>query len=186
METTLSRLHELRARVADLLQLAPHTGRLWVDLSLLLLCALLHHAILPTFAFGLVPIDLMTPWLVVGFVRQTLARSVVLLVTGALLVELHSAAPAGLYVCAYWVIAVTLSIVRSSLSWWHAFPWVVTFALSELWIVLFEGFVRGVAAGGLALGPIDLVQETLRIGLSVALGMVLCRPFMRAEIVEGD
>lgn len=186
MDTTLSRFKDYRLRLGELFAFAPYTGRLWLDLLLLLLCAVLQHAVLPTLTLELVPIDLMTPWLVVGFVNQSLSRSVLMLTTGALLVELHTAAPAGLYMSAFWVIAVTLWLVRSTLSWWHAFPWIVTFAASELWIVLFESFVRAIAAGSFTFVPTDLAKETLRIGLSVGFGVILCRPFMQAKLVEDD
>ena len=186
METTLSRLKDYRTRLGELFESAPYTGRLWLDLLLLFLCVVLQHAILPTLTMELIPIDVMTPWLVVGFVSQPLMRSSIMLALGALLVELHTAAPAGLYLCGFWVIAVTLWMVRSSLSWWHAFPWIVTFTAAELWIVLFESFVRSIAAGSFNFVPVDLAKETLRIGLSVGIGMILCRPFMRAELVEDD
>lgn len=186
MELTLARLKDISTRIASELALAPHTGRLWLDIVLLFACALLQHAILPTATRGLVPIDLMTPWLVIGFVQQPLLRSLVLLVIGALLVELHSAIPAGLYIAALWVVCATIMLFRSSLSWWHAFPWVVTFALSELWIVAFESFAHSISAGGWTLGPLDIGREALRILLSVGLGMILCQRFLHAHYVEGD
>lgn len=185
MELTLSRLKDIRTRIATELALAPHTGRLWLDIALLFACALLQHAILPTVTQGLVPIDLMTPWLVIGFVRQPLLRSVVLLLVGGMLVELHSAIPAGLYIAGLWVICAAIQLFRASLSWWHAFPWMVTFTLSELWLVIFESFASSVSAGGWTLAPLDLLGELSRIILSVALGMILCQRFLHAPIGEG-
>ena len=186
METPLSHLKDYRIRLAALFEFSPYTGRLWLDLMLLGLAVILQQAILPTLTLELFPIDLITPWLVVGFVSQPLARSTLMLIIAALLVELHTAAPAGIYLCAFWVIAVTLWMVRSSLSWWHAFPWLVTFTAAELWVVFFEYFVRSIAAGSFSIVPTDLAKEALRVAMSVGLGMILCQAFMRAKLVEDD
>lgn len=177
-ETTMMRLEGLKSELWQMLRHAPHTGRLWLDILLLFAAAIAHHALLPSLVFTGIPIDLLTPWLVVGFVRQHWSKAIVLLLVGALLFELHTAAPAGIYLTSYWILFVIIQLVRDSLSWWHVFPWLVTLAASSTMVVLFETFVRGILSGGLQLPDLqDLGQIGARIVFSTAVGMLLCRRY---------
>jgi hypothetical protein len=191
MENGLSHLMLSIKSVRPTLSLRPHTGRLWLDLLYLLVIGALHHTVLPSLSRSLVVVDLMTPWLIACFVTETLPRGALLGLVGAMIVETHSAAPAGLYVCAYWVIAVVLYLTRSTLSWRHAFPWVVTFAVGELWVVGFESFVTAVNAGGqptsAPLAFVDWSRLALggtRVIIAVALGMLISQRLRTIDFEE--
>lgn len=184
MDTTLSRLRHATAAALPWVKIRPYTGRIVLDLVFLLIVGALHETVLPSLVGSVLLVDLMTPWLVTTFVAAPLPRALLLGTFGALILETHSAAPAGLYVTVYWMIAVVLRITRGTLSWRHAFPWAVTFLVSELWVILFESFVIGVGDGG---NPFDLryvLTQAARLVASVLLGMLLCRRFMELGVGE--
>jgi hypothetical protein len=167
--------------LAPYVALRPYTHKLWLDVCFLLIIAALHHTVLPSFTRHLFVVDLMTPWIVATFVVATLPRAIFLGGIAALLLETHSAAPAGLYLCAFWVIAVVLHLTRSTLSWRHVFPWLVTLAASELWVMIFESFVSGVSEGSLRFDAVHLARQGLRLFTSTFAGLILARRIIRDE-----
>jgi len=184
METTLTSSRSLKGRLKNALHFSPCTGYLGLDVALLLVVGALHFTVLPCLTRSWVLIDLMTPWLVTTFVAAKLPRAALLGLLGALILETHSAAPAGLYICAYWVILVALYLTRGTLSWRHAFPWLVTFVLSELWVIGFETFVLTVDAGLSPLAPHYLITQAVRLVLAVGIGLWLSQRFMATGIAE--
>ena len=177
----LTRMRGGAVALAAYLWPRPYTRRLWLDLVYLLLIGALHHTVLPSFTRHLFVIDLMTPWIVATFVVATLPGAILLGVVASLILETHSAAPAGLYLCAYWVVAVSLHLTRTTLSWRHLFPWVVTFAVSELWVMVFESFVSGVSVGAVHFDPVHLAKQGLRLLTSTVAGVLMAR-----RIIDDD
>lgn len=178
---SLSRLRGAFATLKPFLLPRPYTRRLWLDIVYLLVIGAVHHTVLPSFTRSLFVIDLMTPWIVATFVVASLPRAALLGALAALILETHSAAPAGLYLCTYWVIAVVLHLTRSTLSWRHIFPWLVTLAASELWVMVFESFVSGVNEGGVRFDPMHLAKQFLRLLASTVIGL-----FMAKRIIEDE
>lgn len=169
------------ATVAPYLVPRPYTQKLWLDLFFLLVIGALHHTVLPSFTRHMFSADLMTPWIVATFVVASLPRAILLGGCAALILETHSAAPAGLYLCVYWVIAVVLHLTRSTLSWRHIFPWLVTFAASELWVMVFESFVSIMRDGTVHFDPMYLARQGLRMLTSTLVGLVMARGIIRDE-----
>lgn len=155
----------------------PHSGYLWLDFILLLIVSALHFTILPTLVGKLLAVDILTPWLLTYFIAAPFKKSLIIGVFAALIVETHSSAPAGMYLSLYWVALVTLWLVRVSLSWRHAFPWLVTFAAGEVWIVFSEYFVRSVNLASLRLSWADVSAGLLRVIFAVIVGMIFCRKY---------
>lgn len=173
MERTLPRFRQFLARAATRARPRPATGRLWLDGLWLLVIGALHHTVLPSVFGSFLLVDLMTPWLVITFVVESLPRAAFIGLFGALIVETHSTTPGGLYICAYWVLAVALHVARGALSWRHVLPWVVAFAVSELWIIAFEALVIGINTGRLTLTTDWFVLEALRLLVATAIGLTL-------------
>jgi hypothetical protein len=186
MDATLNRLKTFAVASRPWFALRPASGRLPLDLVYLIIIAALHHTVLPTLVGHVLLVDLVTPWLVATFVLAPLGRGALIGALGALIVELHSTSPVGLYLCAYWVIAVILRLTRSTLSWRHAFPWAVTFAAAEAWVIGFESFVIGVSEGFARFTLGYVVVQAARLGLAVLIGMLLARPYVfgRAMVEE--
>jgi hypothetical protein len=186
MDATLNRLKSLAAASRPWLALRPASGRLPLDLVYLIIIGALHHTVLPTLVGHVLLVDLVTPWLVATFILAPLGRGALVGALGALIVELHSTAPVGLYLCAYWVVAVILRLTRSTLSWRHAFPWAVTFAAAELWVIGFESFVIGVSEGLTRFTVGYVIVQAARLCLSVLVGMLFARPYVfgRALVEE--
>lgn len=184
MEDTFSRLRETAVHVRPWLVPRPASGKLYLDILFLLLVGALHHTILPSLFGSFVLIDLMTPWLVTTFVAAPLPRAIVTLIVGALVLETHSAAPAGMYIAAYWVICVALRLTRSTLSWRHAFPWLVTFIVAEAWVILFETFVMSVSEGQLRLSFGYVVAQLVRLAVAAFFGMLLSHRLMTIGVGE--
>lgn len=184
MDDTMQRFKGYAAQAAPFVRLRPATGRLWLDIIFLLVIGVVHNAIAPTFTGNWLFLDLITPWLTVHFVTQSLPKAALLGAIGALMIETHTAAPAGLYFCAYWVVIVTLQLTRSTLSWRHAFPWLVTMTATEAWVIGFESFVRLVNEGTGAFHLEDLLRQSTRLVAAALFGLFLARRFITGNADE--
>jgi len=176
----------LLVRLLPYLVPKPWTGKLWLDVIYLLAVAAVAQALLMSGPLATLHIDVLTPWLVTGFVLQSLPRATVLAVIGGLALELHSTAPAGMYICVYWVTAATIALVRNTLSWRHSVPWLVTMLAATAWLSVFEGFVASLTRGS---GVIDLVyclQQLTRIASAAGIGMICYGWWRSLESLEGD
>lgn len=162
----------------------PNSGSLWKDIAFLLVIIWLQTSIFPTLTGGYLQIDLVTPWLVISFIRQYLSTASILAFIGALTLETKSAVPAGLYICAYWIIANIIIQVRPALSWRHLVPWAVTYAIAALWIVLFESLVMATSLGVAHLEWTHWANQIFRIATAVAFGMYLSREWHRIDAEE--
>jgi hypothetical protein len=173
-------------RLAPYLIPKPWTGRLWLDLTYLLACAAVSQALLSDGPLAGLNLDLLTPWLVTGFILQPLPAAILLGLVGGLVLETHSTAPAGLYVCIYLVAAVVIGLVKNTLSWRHSVPWLVTMLSTAAWFVLFEGFVASVLKGPEILTPMYLLQQLTRIMSVAGIGMICLTWWRSLEVIEGD
>src|SRR5690349_2126210 len=126
MDQTLGRARAFFDWAKPWLSCKPYSGKFFIDVVYLVLIGAIHHTVLPDLVGGAVFLDLMTPWLVTIFVAAPPWYAALFGLLGSLILETHSAAPSGMYFCAYWVICVVLRLTRSTLSWRHAFPWMVT------------------------------------------------------------
>ena len=172
-------LHDMRLR--------PNTGRLWQDVLNLLVIFFIQNSIIPTFLSSAFAIDLVTPWLVISFVRQKLFPSSVLALVGGLAIEMHSAAPAGIYLCVYWILANVIFQIKPTISWRMVTPWLFIYAVSSVWVMLFESFMSIFTRGLEILGGFFFVGLMVRLGVAVLFGFILCRPwleFREEEIIN--
>lgn len=186
MEESTSKLRLVARAVRPYMMFRPYTGHLWLDFFLLLVVSALHFTILPTIIGKIVLVDLLTPWLLTYFISAPFKKSLVIGVLTALIMETHTSAPAGMYLSLYWVALVTLWLIRVSLSWRHTFPWVVTFAAGELWIVFSEFFVHSVTLSAVSLTVTDLVEYLTRIAFAVGAGMIFSTRVRREGILEDN
>ncbi len=111
-------------------------------------------------------------------VKQPLPQSTCLAVIAALALETHSSTPAGLYLCAYWIIANVLYAFRELLSWRHVTPWLLTHLAAAFWVIAFECFVIVVTRGASNLTISYLSVQVARLGIATAFGMFLCRHWL--------
>ena len=186
MEQTIGRLRFAWIQLKPLLKFRPVSGRLWLDTFELLLVGTLHFTVLPAMTRGLIAIDLMTPWLVTTLVCVSLSRGVFLAAFGALILETHSIAPAGFYLCSYWVITVVIQLTRSTLSWRHVMPWLITFSVSQIWLVAFFSLVLAVNAGSSSFDWRFLRTQSEMVISGVAIGMLLCRRFLAGAVMSEE
>jgi hypothetical protein len=174
-DTATQRLQKALSYTANILHIRPNSGRLWLDTVYLLVIGAVHLSIAPVLLKSTIDIDLMTPWLVVSFVTESFWRATFLGFVGALILETHTGTAAGFYMCSYWVILVVLALVRTPLSWRHRFPWLVTFAAAELWVIGFECFVRAVNSTWAMFDLAFLIDQILRLLIAVGFGLLLVR-----------
>ncbi len=186
MEESTSSLRSVARAIRPYLMFRPYTGYLWLDFLLLLLVSAMHFTILPTIIGKIVLVDLLTPWLLTYFISAPFKKSLVIGVLTALIMETHTSAPAGMYLSLYWVALVTLWLIRVSLSWRHTFPWLVTFAAGELWIVFSEFFVHSVTLSAVSFTLTDLVEYLARIAFAVGAGMIFSTRVRREGILEDN
>jgi hypothetical protein len=171
-------------RLLQSARLRPNTGSLWKDCVFLLILVMVQTTLLPTFLPALVHIDLVTPWLVISFVRQRVAQATLLAFIAALTLETHSAIPAGLYVCVYWIAANVIIQVRPALSWRHQVPWAVTYAVTTLWVSTFEAFVIMMTRGVAELHWTYWLTQMIRLITAVGFGMFLAQEWLKIDAEE--
>ena len=153
----------------------PNTGRLWQDCFFLICIAALQLTILPSI-FGVSSVfDLLTPWLVISCVQQRVFPVTILIVIAALAIEGHSARPVGMYFCCYWIMMTVIVQMRPTLSWRHRVPWMVTFTVAELWIVVFEGLAYVLISGNVMKDPFFWILQVVRILISTSFGLYISR-----------
>lgn len=163
-------LPELRPR--------PNTGRLWLDIVFVLFMVTLQVFILPLFLGKYLYLDIVTPWLAISFVRQKPINANILALVAACALEGHSSTPSWLYICSYWIMSNVIMNVRGNLSWRHRVPWMVTFALSQFWIIMFESLVISFQMGIDYLGFKYWGLQIPRLAFAVGLGMYLSREWL--------
>jgi hypothetical protein len=186
IDESTSTLRLVARAVRPYIMFRPYTGHLWIDFLLLLLISALHFTILPTFLGKIVLVDLLTPWLLTYFISAPFKKSLAIGIVTALIVETHTSAPAGMYLSLYWVALVTLWLIRVSLSWRHTFPWVMTFAAGEIWIVFSEFFVHSVTLSAVSVTLTDLVEYLARIAFAVGAGMLFSSRVRREGVMEDN
>jgi hypothetical protein len=169
-------LHEARLR--------PNTGKLYHDVINLLLIFVIQTSVLPTFLGSAIVIDLITPWLVMSFVRQKLFPSSVLALVGALALEMHSSFPAGLYICIYWIMANIIFQIKPALSWRLLVPWIVVYSVSALWVLFWESFVMVFTKGTEGIDEFFILTQFFRFAIAVTFGVMLCRPWLEFKEEE--
>ena len=162
----------------------PNTTSLTKNLIFLLLIAFIQTTILP-YLFGMFGyLDILTPWLVISFIRQKPLQATFLALVGAIVLETRLAVPAGLYICAYWMLANIIILARPALSWRYKTPWLVSYALAALWIMLFELFVINFLQAASVIQPAFIVQQSIRLLVAVSFGMYLSREWMTIDAEE--
>jgi hypothetical protein len=173
MELNPSRYRNFKLAIEPYLKFKPHTGYFWLDLINLLLVAMIQLAILPALMGGIVYIDLLTPWVVTGMVMQSLTHGSALGLVAALILETHSTAPAGLYICCFWVLCVAINLVRTNFSWRLKLPWFATYLISMIWVLGFENFYLFVSHGSENFDLHYLISIIGRFLIALAFGMIL-------------
>jgi hypothetical protein len=157
------------------LKFRPNTGRFWLDVVNILILAVIQLSIIPTFLGSYVYIDLITPWLITTIVFQRMRYSTGLCIITGLIIENHSMSPAGLYICAYWMICVVINLTRSNFSWRLTMPWLATFVGASFWITGFELLVLYITRDVSVFEPIFVLSMIAKFFLSIGFGMYLCR-----------
>ncbi len=186
MDTTKERLKTAWISVLPHLRLRPYSGKLWLDVICLLVVGALHFTIIPTVTGSWLAVDVMTPWLVTVFVVEKLPRAALIGLVGSIILETHSSTPAGMYVCAYWVMLCVLQLTRATLSWRHIFPWVVTYLVTEIWVIGFETFVGAVYESGYQFDWKFLSGQIARVVAAMLIGLVLSHRFRTLGIAEEE
>jgi len=153
----------------------PDCGNFLLDVLHLLMLAAIEQTMIPQQTLGVFRIDLLTPWIFVFFVFAPLRKSLPLAVIAGLLQETRSIAPAGMYMSAYWSVAITLHFIRHTLSWRHTGPWTVTLVSCMAWIVAFETLVISVTQDPGRLNVKYATAQILRTAIATGIGMFFAR-----------
>jgi hypothetical protein len=167
----------------------PNTGLWWADILWLSIIAALNQHIIPSIFGSGIPIDILTPWLVVSFVVESPFKASTIWLLGAMFLETSTDAPKGLYLCAYWIVLSTLLLSRKTLSWKHAVPWLVTFFFASFWIGNFETLMIFLRQDAKQLDFMYFFGQLIRVIISCLFGMTLAQPWMtrfKGERVRGD
>jgi hypothetical protein len=162
----------------------PNTGRFWQDVIFLFFIAFVQTTVGPTLFGKFGYVDLVTPWIVITSIRQRPLQAILLTSIAAFLLETRLAVPAGLYLCAYWILCNLLIQIRPALSWRYRTPWFVCYLASTLWILLFESFVLHFLQPGLLTEVSYVMHMLIRVLVAVGFGMYLSREWMNIDAEE--
>lgn len=162
----------------------PCTGSIWTDLFYLMLVIVLQMTVIPSL-FQWFPVDIVTPWLAYSVVMLTTSWGMTLSLLGALILENHSAVPAGFYICTYWIMATLIVVVKNHISWFNAMPWFTTFVVCQLWLVIFESFVYIVKTSHFEYFDLGQLGSMLaRVTSSVLLGLWIANANFARNVEE--
>lgn len=156
----------------------PCTGIWWADLLWLSVVVALDQHVMPSVFGNVLPIDILTPWLVVSFVVGSPWHAFLVWGLGALFRETSGTAPQGVYLCSYWIILAVLLLARKTLSWKHVVPWLVTFFFASFWMGNFETAVIFLRQDPAQLDFMYFFNQVIRVSLSCLIGMALAQPWM--------
>jgi hypothetical protein len=159
-------------RILSALWPRPDCGNFLLDLFHMFMLVAVEQAMIPHNALGVFRVDLLTPWLIVSFVLAPLRKSLPIAVMAGLLQETRSAAPAGLYISAYWSAAIALNYIRHTLSWRHMGPWAVTVICGMTWVVAFETLVTALTQDAGRIGIRYAFEQIFRVGIAAAIGVM--------------
>ena len=162
------------------LRVRPDTGRLWLDIVYLLVIVAAQYTAVPFVMGSWFTVDLVTPWILVAFVKLPPHRYLTLGLIAGLAWETHSSAPIGTYICAYWILAVIILMIRETFSWHHWIPWLSSFAVAQVWVITFEAVVISVSRDPTIFDFYYSFAQLLRTGFAVAFGALLCRKWITA------
>jgi hypothetical protein len=116
-------------------------------------------------------IDLTSAGLTFFFISRPAPRSLLLLLVAAITLEQHSSMPAGTYICAYLIAMTVLILMRQEVAWRSYFPWLVSFASVQAWVVGFEFLVYLVKDPSFFAHNFAFIcSQSLRIASSVLIG----------------
>ena len=112
----------------------PHSINLAWDIVHIYMIFFISNTIIPSLFNSYTNVNLLTPWLIVGFITQPAYKSYIQLIFASLLLEFNSTVPAGFYLISYFAAATVIIESRSILSWRILTPWAVSFTLAACWI----------------------------------------------------
>lgn len=113
-------------------------SRLYLQMLALVPLVVLQLGILPALLAGYVICNIITVWVVLNAVLLRLPQALTLALLSALLLETHSTAPRGLYLCAYGTLVGALHLVKGLVTWNMCSAWLVVVATAELWLTVLE------------------------------------------------
>ncbi len=162
----------------------PNSGSLVKDALFVLFVVFLQTTIFPSVLGSFGNFDLVTPLIVVTAVRQKPLQVTLIAMLGAFALETKSAVPAGIYLCSYWIMINAFFQIRPALSWRYRTPWIASYALSVVWIGLFETFVLIFLHDTWSFSTSYIFQELVKLILALGVGMYFSKEWMRIDAEE--
>ena len=168
---TPARKHPAWLRLA-LTALLRNDSRFYLQLLALIPLVVLQLGILPALLAGYVVCNVLTIWVVLNAVLLRLPHALTLALLLALLLETHSTAPRGLYLCAYGTLVGALHLVRGLVTWNRCSAWLAVIAAAELWLLVWENVAVAMPLADLLLHS---GKYLLRLGGTCLAGYVLLK-----------
>jgi len=151
----------------------PFSGSEGADYLYLIILATLQTAILPTLLPDYLMIDILTPWITLVFICKKSSSAVIQGFLAAILIETHSATPAGLYICSYWILGTAVTLLRGSMAWHSRVSWVSLIILAQSWVFVTEFFVSFIESQALPTDIYFYIGQGFRIIFAAVFGMFL-------------
>lgn len=163
--------------------LRPQSGVWLVDLAHLILLCWLQMDALPRFLGGY-SVDLVTPWLLIGWVKGSKASGLALTVCASWVLESYTSLPAGFYLCSYGMACMFLFLTRSAFTWHHVGPWVLSFLCVHAVLIVCEVAVIELILEHMEWSWFDAMFRLGHVLLSGAVGFVFVQPYLRQLMPE--
>lgn len=114
----------------------PGSSTVSSDITFMLVLCFLQLSALQVSLLHPLVVDLVTPSVALMSVTNSIKRAIPINMLAAFLIETHSASPFGLYVCSYWVITVTISLIKAHISWRQLSSWIYVLVTAQAFILI--------------------------------------------------
>ena len=161
------RLKELYTKIKP----TPSSSLFLLDILFLFLFIILQFILNNFILYKIFMIDIITPWLILYYVKQNTAKSAILFIIVSFILETHSNVPKGSYYCIYFLIWSSLFLTKNNLYWTQISTWMAVFSISELIIILFLTVMLYLSDANVVLSIIFIIKSLLFIIFSMFIGI---------------
>ena len=180
-----SRHNSLKKKISNhILSYSPGSSSLSSDFAFLTVLGFLQLTVLQVSAIHPIVVDLMTPAIALLSVTNPLKRALPLSIFAALLLETHTAVPFGLYFCSYWVITVTISLVKAHISWRQVSSWVYVVLSVQGFTLINTALTQHLTANSLAFNLNSIIVYVFQLCFALLLLQLTPRSWLYGDFSE--
>lgn len=149
----------------------PFQGRMIWEVCYVLLLFIIQSNLLNNI-FG-ISIDIITPYLAIATILLTPVKALVLISITSFILETHSSAPVGFYLCNYWALASFIFLIKHNIPWHNTSSWISLFTFAQTWLFAWSFFIRFTEEQYLPTSSLFYLEEAFKIFAAIVFGVFL-------------